>query len=201
MEELQGKHKRKIKQVYDLRDIEIGTIVKFRREGQPLSYFEGKIIQINGKEKEMFFREPSFLIQYKNKNNKLGVDHVLYSNILEIVETTYKTTNEEENMEKNKEAHPRSATKFGNIIGIVRDGKLSFGKIVDESNELKVGDKGVVTLKDSHRLINNQEVNCEVVDVRTFCYVEIASLNKRAWVPADNINWFGESNEKRQSDD
>ena len=201
MEKLQGKEKRKIKQVYDLRDIKIGTIVKFRREGQPLSYFEGKIIQINGKEKEMFFREPSFLIQYKNKNNKLAVDHVLYSNILEIVETTYKTDKEDSNMEKNQKAHPRSVTEFGDIIGIVRNEKLSFGKIVEESNELKVGDKGVVTLKDSNRLINNQEVNCEVVDVRTFCYVEIASLNKRAWVPADNITWYSESNEKRQSDD
>ena len=282
MEKLQGKEKRKIKQVYDLRDIEIGTVVRFRREGQPLSYFEGRIYRINGEEKDIFYREPSFLVEYKNENNKLVVDHVLYSNILEIVkgehkmsdaeiemvekiiigskvlfenifdgetyqgqvlafrkidrddpkspkddflirfldndnvrsehwvhrsrihnlvEVTHKTNNEGEHMEKNQKAHPRSVTEFGDIIGIVRNEKLSFGKIVEESNELKVGDKGVVTLKDSHSLINNQEVDCEVVEVRTFCYVEIASLNKRAWVPADNITWYSESNEKRQRDD
>ena len=194
------KHKRKIKQVYDLRDIEIGTAVRFRRMGNP-SYFEGRIYRINGEEKDIFYREPSFLVKYTNKSNKLVVEHVLYSNLLDILETTYKTDKEDSNMEKNQKAHPRSVTEFGDIIGIVRNEKLSFGKVIEESNELKVGDKGVVTLKDSHSLINNQEVDCEVVEVRTFCYVEISSLNKRAWVPADNITWYGESNEKRQRDD
>ena len=75
-------------------DIEIGTIVRFHREGQPLSYFEGKIKGVSGIglciESE-YCREPSFLIEYKNKNNGLVLEHIKSSNVLKIVGSDHET--------------------------------------------------------------------------------------------------------------